>query len=273
MWFAENGASKIGRITTSGIVSEFPIGALTPFWIVTGSDGNLWFTTTFKQITLGKLTVSGAETSYGGPVSSDLCGLAAGSDGAQWGSYRGGATALRVDTAENITNPAPGALGLLCGDIASGPDGALWITAPDGSGRGGAILRLATSGAVTSFPVDRSTTPYGITAGQDGALWFTDLQGSIGRITTAGQVTKFALPKGTLPATRIATAPDGALWFTGYCVQGNVCQNQGNFTPPNYYGPRFQPLRGSEGLVGWPIEQHNQMDAASRRSDRPCRSG
>ena len=49
----------------------------------------------------------------------------------------------------------------------------------------------AAAGTVTEFTVP-SGTAFGITAGPDGNLWFTDrAASSIGRITTAGSVTEF----------------------------------------------------------------------------------
>src|SRR6266851_4595536 len=65
---------------------------------------------------------------------------------------------------------------------------------------------------------DCASGPQGITIGPDGALWFTDSADKIGRITTQGRVTEFALPKFVsyperFPAQIIA-GPDGALWFT-----------------------------------------------------------
>jgi streptogramin lyase len=52
----------------------------------------------------------------------------------------------------------------------------------------------------------------GITAGPDGALWFTEERGQIGRITTVGVITEFAVPSSF--AYGITAGPDGALWFT-----------------------------------------------------------
>ena len=53
----------------------------------------------------------------------------------------------------------------------------------------------------------------GITAGPDGALWFT-LASGIGRITTGGAITAFPLPDAGSSPEAITTGPDRALWFT-----------------------------------------------------------
>jgi streptogramin lyase len=56
--------------------------------------------------------------------------------------------------------------------------------------------------------------PYGITAGPDGALWFTQFAANkIGRITTAGVVREFPLPTLNSHPTGITSGSDGALWF------------------------------------------------------------
>ena len=71
-------------------------------------------------------------------------------------------------------------------------------------------------------PASRSavaiSVPAYITAGPDGALWFTNLgnkanHGSIGRITTSGKVTIYTGGGIDAPAG-ITVGPDGALWFT-----------------------------------------------------------
>jgi virginiamycin B lyase len=46
IWFTEQVANKIGRVTPSGAMVEFAIPTLNSnaFGIANGSDGNLWFT-------------------------------------------------------------------------------------------------------------------------------------------------------------------------------------------------------------------------------------
>ena len=78
---------------------------------------------------------------------------------------------------------------------------------------GGAAPAQATgAGTLTMYP--GIAGPFFMTAGPDGALWFTEQNThSIGRITTAGSVTEHPIPSGSTPAYT-AAGPDGALWFT-----------------------------------------------------------
>jgi streptogramin lyase len=44
MWFTERNSSKVGRITTAGVITEYPVVANSqPYAITTGPDGALWF--------------------------------------------------------------------------------------------------------------------------------------------------------------------------------------------------------------------------------------
>jgi streptogramin lyase len=75
------------------------------------------------------------------------------------------------------------------------------------------------AGTVTTFPVP--STPFFITSGPDGSLWFTlGETGQIGRITTSGTITEFSVSTGHGSKTQnsgplgITAGPDGNLWFT-----------------------------------------------------------
>ena len=74
------------------------------------------------------------------------------------------------------------------------------------------------SAAVTEWGLPYvNSYPVGITAGPDGALWFTETDGNeIGRITTAGAISEWALPHANSRPRGIAAGPDGALWFAEY---------------------------------------------------------
>jgi streptogramin lyase len=119
--------------------------------------------------------------------------------------------------------------------ISNGPDGALWFTyqqydhsSPDPIFIGGGIGRVTTAGVVTKYPLSNPSYYFnptgGITTGSDGALWFgyekitsdgTYLGDGVGRITTTGAVTEYALSTndlGIYSVHRITSGPDGALW-------------------------------------------------------------
>jgi virginiamycin B lyase len=72
------------------------------------------------------------------------------------------------------------------------------------------------TGGIAEFPIPTpNSSPEGITAGPDGAVWFTEFNpGQIGRLTPTGRFTEFPIPTpGAIPHG-IANGPDGALWFT-----------------------------------------------------------
>ena len=72
----------------------------------------------------------------------------------------------------------------------------------------------AQGGTVTNYTGTGISGPAEVTAGPDGAMWFTNANNdSIGRITTTGAVTNYT-GTGISGPEGIAAGPDGALWFT-----------------------------------------------------------
>jgi streptogramin lyase len=72
----------------------------------------------------------------------------------------------------------------------------------------------ASTPVVTNYTGTGISNPNGVTAGPDGALWFTNYgNNSIGRITTGGVVTNYT-GTGISNPSGITIGPDGALWFT-----------------------------------------------------------
>jgi virginiamycin B lyase len=155
-----------------------------------------------------KLLASPGNGIYGGGF------LTTGSDGAIWVSNGDGL--FRITTAGIITPYKNAPRGYA---ITAGPDGALWTVTTDSK-----IARITTAGVVTTYPVSTSAGDVrGITAGLDGALWFTELKGNrIGRITTTGRVTEYPLPKPNSYPSSITPGPDGALWFTEWQGIGRI---------------------------------------------------
>jgi len=87
----------------------------------------------------------------------------------------------------------------------------LWLTLVAAPG-----LLNGQNAAFTGYPVTvpQGAGPNAITPGLDGALWYTISNGTIGRITTAGSFTEFAIPTANSSPQGITSGPDGALWFT-----------------------------------------------------------
>jgi streptogramin lyase len=106
LWFAVPSTANIGRITTSGNVTLFPISPPSgssakpsPTAIVTGPDGNLWFTD-FGTNTIGRITTVGAAIEFTLPTANaGPDGIAAGPDGNIWFTEQNGNKIGRVQLA------------------------------------------------------------------------------------------------------------------------------------------------------------------------------
>jgi virginiamycin B lyase len=222
MWFTEK--TKIGRITTAGVVAEFPLPAdpslpvgvqLQPTSITAGPDGALWFTLQGAN-KIGRITTGGTITEFPVPTASSRpTVITAGPDGALWFAESAHQTIARITTSGVITEFAAGAFPI---GLAQGPDGALWFTGTNALNPKSGIGRMTTSGTVTAF-IGASAVrgagvlfPAEITTGPDGALWFLNEDNVVGRVSTQGTITTFSLPP-NLQATGITAGPDGALWF------------------------------------------------------------
>ena len=80
-----------------------------------------------------------------------------------------------------------------------------------------------------STAVHGNSLPGGIANGPDGALWFTDTSGYIGRVTTDGTLTELTVPTCGCSPVDITAGPDGALWFAADTKIGRVTP-AGNFS-------------------------------------------
>ena len=213
LWFAELGANKIGRITTSGSFTEFaiPKPASAPWGIAAGPDGLIWFVEQ-ESGQIGKVTTGGVFTEYPLPSSaSSPQAITAGPDGALWFTDAFTNAVGRITTSGSIIEypiPTPNAFPY---GIVAGTDGALWFTELSK----GQIGRVTTNGIFTEYAVLTSrTTIMDIAAGPDGSLWFTEQSANkIGRIHTSGSVTEYAIPTADSYPGGIAAGPDGAIWF------------------------------------------------------------
>lgn len=179
-WFGEH-TGNIGRITTSGLITQFPVPHGNPVnaAVIVGPDGALWFGETFHN-KLGRITTAGKVRVC--PVSGPA-GIVAGPDGNLWVSEFLHGKVARVTTACAIT----GEFALSSSQsspkgIVVGSDGDIYVAEFDGGKIGKIDL---STGLVTEYPIPTPNSgPWGITSGPDGNIWFAEsLVGKIGVLT------------------------------------------------------------------------------------------
>lgn len=183
MWFAESGFDQIGRISTDGTITEYPLPSgdvpqSFPDGIVAGPDGGLWF----REALAGRLGRIDSVTKH--------------------------ITERSYVAADSTPMERTGS-----GPMIVGPDGAFW--AGDSMAT---ITRITTDGTPQSFtiapPADGIRS---LVAGPDGRLWFADQRSAaLFRMTTTGTVTHLwtlpGAPKAYESVGGMAVAADGAVW-------------------------------------------------------------
>ncbi|GAA4846548.1 virginiamycin B lyase [Actinomycetospora corticicola] len=130
--------------------------------------------------------------------------------GGVWASLVYSGRLARVGPDDEVTVHDLDAPGSRPSRFAATPDGSLWCTRT-GDHR---VERLV-EGTWHGVDTGAGTGPYDVTAGPDGAAWFTAIEAeAVGRIDPATEeVTLHPLPIAGMPAM-ITTGPDGALWCT-----------------------------------------------------------
>jgi len=249
LWFTEFDGRKVGRMTGTGQVTEFPRTGTLPAnssggWITTGPDGNLWFTLgafprpsssrpPFYGAAIARVTPAGEVTVF--PLadeSSGPNGIITGPDGNLWfAEFHAQKIGRSTPTGQITEFPLPSGIPQDAGphEITAGPDGNLWFTIPGAN----KVARITPSGLVTEFqlppPPDGTAgalklpptrRPASITVGPDSNLWFTQRDiNAIGRITLDGGYTSFSLPynrwsPGLNDDVGEIGVAGGAIWFT-----------------------------------------------------------
>jgi virginiamycin B lyase len=193
LWVIDSGANEVLKVSTSGSLTEYatPSALSHPEAITAGPDGAVWFTES-SAAKVARVTTSGHITEFPLPTTGDSfqywpSGLTAGPDGNLWltekGNWLGGGpgrvarlSTSGVFSAYDIptTKVAPG-LHLLReagpSTIAAGPDGNLWFSVSWN------LDSVTTAGVFSQYivpaPDGHFGSVYQMTAGPDGAVWFT----------------------------------------------------------------------------------------------------
>lgn len=258
VWFAEHDSGNIGRITQTGVFTEYSVGAETgPNQIVVGPDNKLYFTVSnasfigqidplTSPISIKQFPISGLASN----TIASTTGIAVGSDGNIW--FAAGGTAVNsIGWLDLSTGSIPALIPIptpksIPTSLTLGPDGNIWFTeqCPTVSGCSGiGAIGTVRSGAITEFSVGANTQPFGITS--DGTnLWFTEEGAdSVVKIDTSGSILLTrSLSSGAAPLG-ITLGLDGALWVAE-SGKGKIAQvttsgvlSEENSTPTQPSGP------------------------------------
>lgn len=270
LWFTDVGKRSIGRMTTSGAVTLFPVpDAPILREIVLGSDGALWFSRTGSAggQSIGRLDpFSHAFAEFALPNGSIANGgMAPGPDGNIWFTIAvdffplvgrvavpGGA----VTIFQNDPNK-PVDIDNAYGIVSESVNGIVFTADWHGDHNVSQLGRITLDGVMTVVAAGLPRDARNIIQGPDGALWFTTGAGKVGRFTGVGpgSVTLVDIPGGfRAPVGALATGQDGALWLTSaddpnlrrITAAGNVT---GFSNPTGWAGGIGAITSGSDGNI------------------------
>jgi virginiamycin B lyase len=130
LWFVQRNSNTVGRMTTAGVVTTYPIPTLDsgPNQIALGPDGNLWFTEGGGN-NIGTITPAGVITEYPLPgLGSGPSPIVAGSDDALWFGESNSGKIGGITTTGVITEYALPSGSSSPPFMTLGSDGAVWFT-------------------------------------------------------------------------------------------------------------------------------------------------
>jgi streptogramin lyase len=199
----------IVMVTLAGVVTPYPLPMYSdPRAIVSGPDGNLWFTQSSGFI--GRITPAGVITQFPIPRHRKSTGITVGPDGNMWFCMTYSDRLGQITTAGEITMfrfPAGG-----CAGIVTGPDGNLWATEFIRH----RVAKIDTSGnVITEVELMRHSYPKGIAVGGDGNLYVAEFgKGNIAEVSTAAVlIAEKSTPTHDSGPWGVAADSDGNIWF------------------------------------------------------------
>lgn len=234
LWFSEQKGYKVGRITTSGQITEWTIPRedaedtdFGPEELTVAADGRVWVLSdahasafvidpSVPNVPVGRYAVNGDE--LGGRRGKDI---AAAPDGTVWITDSLGDGVLRIAPDGRGADTRGGAPDCsFDGIIAPGPDGKMWCADNE---EGDALKRIELDGVNnTSLPIAKGFAVSSLSAGPGGRMWFgrnsagsfafKPGDGAVGFVGPDGTAKEFPLGDRVAP-TSLAAGPDGAMWF------------------------------------------------------------
>ena len=288
LWFTElGGVGGIGRITTSGVITEFRADAqasftdnAVPVQIAAGADGNMWFTENAVN-KIGRITPAGvvSEFSAGLTPNAGLQGIAQGPDGNMWFAENSIGKLGRITPSGTISEftipgaaPAPGPIG-----VAEGPDGKVWFADANRGALGSATTGITPTITETAVGVIAGDDPTELAPDPLASMWFTDFTSErIGFNSPDGGTDNLA-PIAGLQPRGITSGPDGNMWFaeTGHNLIGRV--NEDESVPTELGGGQiigtadpFEIATGTDGNLWFTEEGTGKIGRITTAVDPPA---
>jgi streptogramin lyase len=195
-----------------------------PLGIVTGPEGNLWFTQTSGVKAIARIT-PGGNVSIFKPPSATPRELTLGPEGKLWFTGSGIDPLGWLNPYNGEFHEYPLSISGAAG-ITTGHEGNIWFTVEGGPEA--LIDRVVpATGEITEYKVTPANSKPGhITVGPEGDLWFTESNspGAIGRFDPAtksfSQYTEGLTVNSSLAG--ITTGPEGMIWFTEATSTGAI---------------------------------------------------
>ncbi|HEY7343146.1 MAG TPA: hypothetical protein VH591_19895 [Ktedonobacterales bacterium] len=234
---APNATTRI--VNGGGTWTEYtlPSAGKLPGHIVTGPDGNIWFT---EHGMIGRITPDGVVTEFPLPIPADAFPT---------GLTRGPGKSLLVFVNDEMLRvsmtgaatrvPLPASYDLPIGSVLTAPDGTIWfavpsnLTTPATSTRDPMIGRISPQGILTTYDTSRSLlgNEIGIIAAlPDGSLWIYT-ESALGRISPDGKITAYDASSLNGLVSSATVDADGNLWIVGGFLNGGTdnCPNGGEY--------------------------------------------
>jgi virginiamycin B lyase len=205
---ATTSAAAASACANGGITSYSPPPSTDKPFGITAGPGGTWYSEGNRIV---RVQANGRIDQFLLPDAADAGWLTWPGGDVVWFSDRGTGRLGTVDGSGHVVEyQVPGVGASPNGQVAV--DSIVWFTdSPTNR-----IGRLdPATGQFTMFSVPTAGSwPLGITAGPDGAIWFTErLAAKVARMSTDGTFTEWDLTPGAFP-NRIVVGPDGAIWFT-----------------------------------------------------------
>lgn len=280
MWFTEENANKIGRITPSGRITEYVVAApdgidgavpdldVAPdgtVWLL-GDHGRLAYSLRPSDNDVEAYWLSESQRPYGKEVE-------IGQGGVPWFtmSFDDDGLARIVNGRAFWDANAPE-----CDDaLAKARDGSMWCRSGDGITRSNAT---ASGGTTYPLPASGAAYPYSLAAGPVGSIWFARYfsgtwisapdDGDVGWLDQAsGRTRIFDTGEDTAPFS-LRMGPDKKMWFTSIGDAAGIghidASGRGALTKVGNYEPRYLTF-STDGAV-WFTDSENNVIVRVPRS-------